>query len=88
MCKPGYYSLNGLVPCSPCALGLYTDTIKAKQCKRCPDNKSQMIETNNMSLWHLSYTKNNLSDALKLYPTESNFWPFQQITQDIDIEFR
>lgn len=40
MCKPGYYSLNGLVPCSPCALGSYTDTIKAKQCKRCPDNKS------------------------------------------------
>ena len=47
-----------------------------------------MIETNNMSLWHLSYTKNNLSDALKFYPTESNFWPFQQITQVIDIEFR
>ena len=35
-CPPGKYSAYGTVPCTPCAVGSYTDVKRATECTVCP----------------------------------------------------
>ncbi|XP_067649476.1 signal peptide, CUB and EGF-like domain-containing protein 2 [Haliotis asinina] len=35
-CDSGSYSINGVVPCSPCPIGSYQDRPGSKQCDACP----------------------------------------------------
>ncbi|XP_062584689.1 sushi, von Willebrand factor type A, EGF and pentraxin domain-containing protein 1-like [Saccostrea cucullata] len=48
-CLPGYWSVTGVGPCSPCPRGFYADDYGTSVCTACPPSQTTLIEGSNNS---------------------------------------
>ena len=64
-CQPGYFSTDGLAPCSRCPIGNYTDEEMQTQCTECPEN---YFTTNTGSTSLLDCITESMSNNTISYP--------------------
>ncbi|XP_061164195.1 sushi, von Willebrand factor type A, EGF and pentraxin domain-containing protein 1-like [Saccostrea echinata] len=43
-CPPGYWSVTGVIPCSPCPLGSYAEEYGTSVCTSCPPSQTTLVQ--------------------------------------------